>query len=186
MDRYEIRLSGSGGQGLILAGKILAEAVVIYDGRNAVQTQSYGPEARGGASKAEVVISDSDIDYPKAVELDLLLSLTQESCTKYICDLKKSGILIVDSVAVKDIPHGDYRIYKAPISGIATKEIGKAVVTNIVALGILAKIAGVASEEAVRKAILARVPKGTEEINKKAFDTGLRVGGELLEESKRS
>ncbi len=186
MDRYEIRLSGSGGQGLILAGKILAEAVAIYDGRNAVQTQSYGPEARGGASKAEVVISDSDIDYPKAVELDLLLSLTQESCTKYICDLKKSGILIVDSVAVKDIPHGDYRIYKAPISGIATKEIGKAVVTNIVALGILAKIAGVASEEAVRKAIFARVPKGTEEINKKAFDTGLRVGGELLEESKRS
>lgn len=186
MDRYEIRLSGSGGQGLILAGKILAEAVAIYDGRNAVQTQSYGPEARGGASKAEVVISDSDIDYPKAFELDLLLTLTQESCTKYICDLKKSGILIVDSIAVKDIPHGDYRVYKAPISGIATKEVGKAVVTNIVALGILARIAGVVSEEAVRKAILARVPKGTEEINKKAFNTGLRVGGELLEESKRS
>ena len=186
MDRYEIRLSGSGGQGLILAGKILAEAVVICDGRNAVQTQSYGPEARGGASKAEVVISDNDIDYPKAVELDLLLSLTQESCTKYICDLKKSGILIVDSGAVKDIPHGDYRVYEVRISDLAIKEIGKVVVTNIVALGILTKIAGVVSEDAVRKAILARVPKGTEEINKKAFDTGLRVGGELLEESKRS
>ena len=186
MDRYEIRLSGSGGQGLILAGKILAEAVVIYDGRNAVQTQSYGPEARGGASKAEVVISDREIDYPKAVELDLLLSLTQESCTKYICDLKKSGILIVDSSAVKDIPHGDYKVYKTHISDLAIREVGKAVVTNIVALGILTKITHVVSEEAVRQAILARVPKGTEEINNKAFDTGLRVGGELLEESKRS
>ena len=171
---------------MILAGKILAEAAAIYDGRNAVQTQSYGPEARGGASKSEVVISDREIDYPKAVELDLLLSLTQESCSKYICDLKKSGILIIDSSAVKDIPSGDYTIYKASISDLAIKEVGKAVVTNIVALGILTKIAGVVSEESVRKAILARVPKGTEEINNKAFDTGLRVGGDLLEESKRS
>jgi 2-oxoglutarate ferredoxin oxidoreductase subunit gamma len=186
LDRYEIRLSGSGGQGLILAGKILAEAVAIYDGRNAVQTQSYGPEARGGASKSEVVISDREIHYPKAVELDLLLSLTQESCTKYICDLKKSGILIIDSSAIKEIPHGDYRIYEAPISDLAIKEVGKVVVTNIVALGILTRIAGVVPEEAVRKAILARVPKGTEEINNKAFDTGLRVGGELLDKSKRS
>jgi 2-oxoglutarate ferredoxin oxidoreductase subunit gamma len=186
MDRYEIRLSGSGGQGLILAGKILAEAAAIYDGRNAVQTQSYGPEARGGASKAEVVISDREIDYPKAVELDLLLALTDESCRKYVCDLKNDGILIIDSAAVKDIPEGGFTVYEAPISDLAVKEVGKIVVTNIVALGILTKIAGVVSEESVRKAILARVPKGTEEINNKAFDTGLRVGGELLEESRRS
>lgn len=180
MDRYEIRLSGSGGQGLILAGKILAEAVVIYDHRNAVQTQSYGPEARGGASKAEVVISDGEIDYPKAISLDLLLSLTQESCEKYSCDLKEGGTLIIDSTAVTDVPKGNYRLYAAPISGIAVEKVGKAVVTNIVALGILTKISGIVSEDAVRKAVLAKVPKGTEELNMKAFDEGLKTGKELL------
>ncbi len=181
MDRYEMRLSGSGGQGLILAGKIMAEAAVIYDGRNAVQTQSYGPEARGGASKAEVVISDGDIDYPKALSLDLLLALTQVSCAKYSKDLKEGGILIVDSGLVKELPPGDFRVYRAPITEIALKKVGKAVVTNIVAVGILTKIAGVVSEEAVRKAILARVPKGTEELNMKAYEEGLKAAAELLE-----
>ncbi len=180
MDRYEMRLSGSGGQGLILAGKILAEAAAIYDGRNAVQTQSYGPEARGGASKAEVVISDGEIDYPKALELDLLLSLTQESCAKYSSDLKKGGILIIDSGMVKELPKGEFKVYSLPITDIATEKVGKAVVTNIVALGILTRIAGVISEESVKKAILARVPKGTEELNMKAFDEGFRAGSELL------
>ena len=127
MDRYEMRLSGSGGQGLILAGKIMAEAAVIYDGRNAVQTQSYGPEARGGASKAEVVISDGDIDYPKALNLDLLLALTQVSCAKYSKDLKEGGILIVDSGLVSELPPGNFRVYRAPITEIAVKKIGKAV-----------------------------------------------------------
>jgi 2-oxoglutarate ferredoxin oxidoreductase subunit gamma len=180
MDRYEMRLSGSGGQGLILAGKILAEAVVIYDGRNAVQTQSYGPEARGGASKAEVVVADGEIDYPKVLDLDLLLALTQVSCTKYSADLKAGGTLIVDSGLVKDLPKGDYKIYRAPITEIAVKKVGKAVVTNIVALGILTKISRVASEDAVRKAILSRVPKGTEELNMKAFDEGLKAGEDVL------
>ena len=181
MDRYEMRLSGSGGQGLILAGKIMAEAAVIYDGRNAVQTQSYGPEARGGASKAEVVISDGDIDYPKALNLDLLLALTQVSCAKYSKDLKEGGILIVDSGLVSELPPGNFRVYRAPITEIAVKKIGKAVVTNIVAVGILTKIAGIVSEDAVRKAILARVPKGTEELNMKAYEEGLKAAAELLE-----
>ena len=180
MERYEIRLSGSGGQGLILAGKILAEAAAIYEGLNAVQTQSYGPEARGGASKAEVVISDGEIEYPKAIELDLLLALTQESCLKYSSDLKKDGILIIDSSFVKKLPEGDYRIYSAPISEIAIEKVGKAVVTNIVALGILTKISKVISEDSIKKAILARVPKGTEELNMKAFDEGFKAGQELL------
>jgi 2-oxoglutarate ferredoxin oxidoreductase subunit gamma len=180
MDRYDLRLSGSGGQGLILAGKILAEAAAIYDGRNAVQTQSYGPEARGGASKAEVVIKDGEIDYPKAMDLDLLLSLTQESCTKYSCDLKDDGILIIDSEMVPDPPKGGFKTYAAPITSIAAKKIGKVVVTNIVALGILTRIAGVVSDDAMRKAIRARVPRGTEEVNMRAFDEGMKAGEELL------
>lgn len=179
-DRYEMRLSGSGGQGLILAGRILAEAVAIYDKRNAVQTQSYGPEARGGASKAEVVISDGEIDYPKAMNLDLLLALTQISCTKYYHDLKKGGILIVDSGVVTELPEGDYKIYLAPITDVAVERVGKIVVMNIVALGVITKISGVVSEESMRKAILARVPQGTEELNMKAFDEGLGLGERLL------
>jgi len=91
MSRYEIRFSGSGGQGLILAGVIFAEAGAIYEGINAVQSQSYGPEARGGASKSEVIISDETINYPKATSIDLLLSLTQESCMKYCDDLERVG-----------------------------------------------------------------------------------------------
>ncbi len=182
MSRYEIRLSGSGGQGLILAGKILAEAVAIYEGRNAVQTQSYGPEARGGASKAEVVISDEDIDYPKAMELDVLLALTQESCMTYVEDLKEGGVLIVDSDAVKTLPKGNFRCFTAPIASIAVERVGKMVVTNIVALGLLTKISGAVSEDSMRNAILARVPKGTEELNMKAFDEGLKTGEELLAE----
>lgn len=165
---------------MILAGKILAEAAAIYEGLNAVQTQSYGPEARGGASKAEVVISDGEIEYPKAIELDLLLALTQESCLKYSSDLKKGGILIIDSSFVKELPKGDFRIYSAPINEIAVDKVGKAVVTNIVALGILTKISKVISEDSVKKAILARVPKGTEELNMKAFDEGFKAGEELL------
>jgi len=180
MQRYELRLSGSGGQGLILAGKILAEAVAIYDGRNAVQTQSYGPEARGGASKAEVVISDGDIDYPKAISLDVLLALTQESCEKYIGDLKKDGILVVDSGMVQSPPGGEYRLFPMPITEIARTRVGKIVVTNIVALGILARICGVVTRDAMQQAILARVPKGTEEVNMKAFEEGWNAAEELL------
>lgn len=180
MERYEVRLSGSGGQGLILAGKILAEAAAIYEGRNAVQTQSYGPEARGGASKAEVVISDGEIDYPKAMALDVLLALTQESCTKYSDELKPGGILIVDSETVPYPPKGDFRLYAVPINDIAKTRVGKVVVTNIVALGLLARLTEVVSMDAMKKAILARVPKGTEEVNMKAFDEGWKAAEALL------
>ena len=182
MDRYDVRLGGSGGQGLILAGKILAEAATIYDGHNAVQTQSYGPEARGGSSKAEVVIKDGEIDYPKAMDLDLLLALTQESSTKFSKDLKDDGILIIDSEMVTEPPEGNFRIFAAPITSIAAKKVGKIVVTNIVALGILTRLSGIVTEDSMRKAILARVPKGTEEVNMKAFDEGWKAAEEMLAE----
>ena len=103
-DRIEIRLAGEGGQGMILAGIILAEAAAIYDGKNAVQTQSYGPEARGGASKAEVIISEDKIDFPEVISADVLLVLSQEACDKYASNLKKTGVLIVDADQVGRIP----------------------------------------------------------------------------------
>jgi 2-oxoglutarate ferredoxin oxidoreductase subunit gamma len=177
--RTEIRLSGEGGQGLVLAGKVLAEAAAIYDNKNATQSQSYGPEARGGASRSEVIISDEEIDYPKAVNLDLLLALTQESCSRYWKDLKDDGVLLVDSDSVKNIPEGPFKVFKVPIINIAEREVGKALVANIVALGIITGLAKVVSEEAVESAILARVPKGTEELNVKAFKAGLQAAKDL-------
>jgi len=177
--RYEVRLSGEGGQGLVLAGKVLAEAAAIYDDMNATQSQSYGPEARGGASRSEVIISDEDIDYPKAVNIDLLLALTQESVNKYHVDLKDGGILLVDSEACTEIPEGGYTVYRVPIIQIAREKVGKVLVANIVALGVITELAKVVTREAVEAAILARVPKGTEELNLNAFKAGLEAAQEL-------
>lgn len=180
--RYEIRLSGSGGQGLILVGKVLAEAAAIYDGLNATQSQSYGPEARGGASRSEVIISDGDIDYPKAENIDILLALTQEACDKYIGELKIDGILLIDSQIVSEIPKGNYRVVSLPIIQSAVERLGKFLVSNIIALGIITRLSGVVSDDAVRQAIRARVPKGTEEINLRAFGTGIQLAEEWIKE----
>jgi 2-oxoglutarate ferredoxin oxidoreductase subunit gamma len=170
--RYEIRLSGAGGQGLILVGKILAEAAAIYDDKNATQSQSYGPEARGGASRSEVIISDEDIDYPKAHNIDLLLAMTQEAADKYAGDVKPGGIILVDSSFVTSVPDGDYQVYSLEITKFAEEKIGKRIVANIVALGAIECLAHVVSEDALINAIKTRVPKGTEETNILAFKHG--------------
>lgn len=172
---YEIRLSGAGGQGLILIGKILAEAAAIYDGKNATQSQSYGPEARGGASRSEVILSDGDIDYPKATNIDLLVAMTQEAADKYASDVKDDGIIIVDSGFVKNLPKGNFKVHKYPITKTAEDTIGKKLVANIVALGIIEQLSKIISEKAMLNAIRARVPKGTEEINIKAFNQGQKL-----------
>ncbi|MBS4536250.1 2-oxoacid:acceptor oxidoreductase family protein [Clostridium sp. D2Q-14] len=169
----ELRLSGSGGQGLILAGIILAEAAIL-DGKNSIQTQSYGPEARGGASKAEVIISDSEINYPKVKDCDVLLCLTQKSCDEYLDSLKKDGILIIDKNINKP-NRDDINIYHVPIVERAKNDIGISMVANIVALGAISKITKIVSEDMLKEAILKRVPPGTEEINEKAYNYGLNI-----------
>jgi len=173
---YEVRLSGSGGQGLITAGIILAEAAGIYDGKFVCQSQSYGPEARGGASKAEVVISNKEIDYPKAIKPDVLLAMNQKSCDAFFFDLKPKGILIVDSSHVKQLPSS--RAIAVPFTELARKETGREMVANIVALGALAAITGVVSLEGLEAAVMARVPKGTEEMNRNALQAGIRAVGD--------
>ena len=170
--RYELRFSGAGGQGLILAGVIMAEAASIYDGKQAVQSQSYGPEARGGASKSEVIISDGPIDYPKATVVDALLALTQESCDKYSHDLKEGGVLLIDSDLVKNEPKGNFKVTKFNITNTAKNEVGREIVTNIVALGAMVALTGAVSKESAEKAVLARVPEAFLELNKKAFNLG--------------
>jgi 2-oxoglutarate ferredoxin oxidoreductase subunit gamma len=175
--RYEIRLAGEGGQGLILAGVILAEAAAVGHGKNVAQTQSYGPEARGGASKSEVVISDDEIDYPKVVEADVLLAMSQEACDKYCHELKKDGVLIVDSIQVQRVP--TQQAYRVPILKIAEESTGRRVTANIVALGLIVGLTDVVSLEAIEGALTARVPNGTCELNSKALHAGLEVARKL-------
>ncbi len=184
--RYEIRFSGYGGQGIITAAIILAEACII-EGKNAVQTQSYGPESRGGVSKADVVISNEEIDYPKAISLDVLVAFNQESYYAYKSAVKENGAIIADSHYVeisKDEDKGKtqvmYSLFPIPLSIIARDKVGKEITTNIVALGALVEKTGIVSKESIEKAVLARVPKGTEEMNKKALQLGFEAMQEAL------
>lgn len=167
----EILLSGTGGQGLILAGQILAEAVV-RDGKNAVQTQSYGPEARGGSSRAEVIISDGEIDYPLVTRPDVLLAMSKEALKKFVGKLDENSILMVDSTHIEEIPATTARIFKIPYSKIAKETLGKEMVANIVALGALAAATGVVTKESLTSALMSRIPRGTEALNQKALDIG--------------
>jgi 2-oxoglutarate ferredoxin oxidoreductase subunit gamma len=172
--RVEFRLSGSGGQGLLLAGIVLAEAAILDD-KNAVQTQSYGPEARGGSSKAEVVISDEDIDYPKAIDPDYLLALTTESYKVYGAIMGKGLVIVDSSIQLSDGIKA--RTVAVPILATAGEKLGKKVVANIVALGVLGGLSKAASRGSLEAAVLDRVPKGTEALNLSA----LRAGFELAD-----
>ncbi|MEE8576119.1 MAG: 2-oxoacid:acceptor oxidoreductase family protein [candidate division Zixibacteria bacterium] len=181
-DRFEMRLSGSGGQGMILAAVIMAEAVGSDPSKHVSQTQSYGPEARGGASKADVVISENEIYYPKAMKLDLLLAMTQESLDSYFKDLKEGGILIVDTSLVTHFPTEDY--YGLPFTKLAREEAGHIMVANVIALGAIAKLTGVIGRETLVTAVLARAPRGTESKNRAAVEIGFREAA-ILQDAKK-
>lgn len=174
MSMTQIRLSGSGGQGLILAGIILAEAA-IADGKEALQSQSYGPEARGGSSKSEVIISDGRINYPKVDIPDIVLAMTEESLNKYGADLKEDGILVVDNTIIREIPGKYKNVHAVPITKLAREKCGRELFANIVALGVIAKLAEDISFSALENAVLNRVPKGTEDMNRLALKTGYQA-----------
>ena len=177
--RTEIRLAGSGGQGLITAGVILAEAAGPHEGKHVCQTQSYGPEARGGASKADVVISDAPIHYPKPQHLDVLLAMTQEACDRYFHDLKDGGTLLVDADLVANPPTS--AALAVPLARLVREALGRDLFANIAALGALVAVSGVVGEEALEAAVLARVPPGTEEDNRTALRLGLEAGRAALQ-----
>ena len=179
--RYEIRLSGSGGQGLILAAIILAEAAGIHEGKYVTQTQSYGPEARGGRSRAEVVISDRPIYFPQPMGLDLLVAMTQFACDTYFIDLKPSGTLIADTAAVRESPlPGTIFI---PFTDIARQQVGREQMANMVALGSMAEITRIVSVSSLKKAVKARSPEGTAEMNLKALSEGVLAAKSLQKEN---
>ncbi|MDR1579843.1 MAG: 2-oxoacid:acceptor oxidoreductase family protein [Synergistaceae bacterium] len=178
-DRFEIRIAGSGGQGVILAAVIIGQAAALKEeGLNSVQTQAYGPEARGGASKSEVVIARGEIDYPKAANPNLQVILTQKACDEYARDTAPGGTVILDDFFVREKPDIDAEIYSLPIVKTARDVLGREIVTNMVALGTVARVLetrGLVKPESIKATILENVPKGTEELNSKAFDEGYKL-----------
>ena len=177
--KKEIRLSGSGGQGLITAGIILARAAVL-EKLNVTQTQSYGPESRGGASRADVIVSNGEFYYPEAVNFDVLLALTQEACDKFAVNLKGHGILIADSGLVKNVPVLESKIYEFPFTQIALEKLGSELPTNILSLGFLVKITGVVSENSIKAAVADSMKPQYLDLNLKALKIGFKLASEGL------
>jgi 2-oxoglutarate ferredoxin oxidoreductase subunit gamma len=171
LKRVEVRISGLGGQGVVLAGQILGRAAV-YDGKNAVQTQSYGAEARGGMAKSEVIISDEGVGFPAVRKCDVLIAMNQESLDKYLKDLKEDGLLMVDSLFVKKIPEVKAKTLKVSTTENAEKTFGTKMYANMLMLGVLIKTTKLIRESAVEKAIEDTVAEKDAERNKQAYRKG--------------
>jgi 2-oxoglutarate ferredoxin oxidoreductase subunit gamma len=173
MSRREVRLSGFGGQGIMTAGYILGKAAALFDQRNVTLIKSYGPESRGGASSAQVIISDQEINYPRIIAPELLVAMSQEAYATYIEELAPGGLLLIDEDLVElNYPRDDIKVRAIPATRIAESEVGRRIVANIVMLGFLAANVDVVSVESMREAVLTSIPKGTEELNMRAFEQG--------------
>lgn len=177
-DFYAIRLSGSGGQGLILGGIVLAEAAGLHEGHHVAQSQSYGPEARGGNSMAEVLISDEKIAYPRALRLDLLVSLTQEAAMANGPDLIRGGVFIIDPDMVSQAPVPD--VISIPCTRIAFKVAKTQIAANMVALGAVSALCPWVSPAALKKAMKSRLPAKIIDVNIKAFNAGLKEARKFI------
>jgi 2-oxoglutarate ferredoxin oxidoreductase subunit gamma len=173
-DFVEVRFGGSGGQGIVLMGVILATAGT-RDGRCVVQTELYGPEARGGWSRSDIIISDNPIDYPQVETADLLVVLSQAAANQYVRCLRPEGILIYDAERITALPEFTGIAFGIPFTRLAVEETGRQQTANILTLGAVVGITGVVSVESLRRAVMGRVPKGTEEINTKALGKGLAL-----------
>lgn len=173
--RKQLRLSGSGGQGVITAAIIFAEAAVA-EGKEAVQSQSYGPEARGGASKSEVIIDDKPIFHPHVIVPDLVFAMTQKAADKYYHDLNPDGLLVLDEQLVPNVPDFPH-VVRIPITKLAIEEVGKPLFANIVALGALVRLTGLVSFDTIKQAVAHRVPPHTVEQNMKALQIGWDAAG---------
>ena len=178
-------MAGFGGQGIIRAGLMLAMASCIYGGKNAVQTQSYGPESRGGSCKSEVVIADEEIDYPRVDEPDVLVVMSQEAFNTYAHTVKPSGALLFDPDMVpRHEFKGNARVYAVPSTKMA-EELGKTIVANVVMLGATVALTDITTPDAFKNSLLSNIPKGTEKLNLAAFEKGYEFGKKLLEETSR-
>jgi len=171
--RHEVMFTGFGGQGIILSAVIVGRAATMYDGKHAVQSQSYGPEARGGASSSTVIISDEPIQYPKVLEPTIYVIMSEAGFLKFGVDASPEAVMLIDSGLVQSRP--ECRCIEIPATIEAKKVLGKPIFANIIMLGALVAATGIVSEEAMQKAVLDSVPKGTEDLNMKALRLGIEI-----------
>jgi 2-oxoglutarate ferredoxin oxidoreductase subunit gamma len=180
--KHEVRLAGFGGQGIVLSGHILGKAAALFESKNAVFTQSYGPEARGGSCSADVVISEEAVHYPKVGLPDVLVLMSQGAWVTYGNQLRSGGMLILDEdLVIPDRELDDVTVFRVPATRLA-EEMGRKIVANIVMLGAVGALSGLVSYESLKKSVLTSIPPGTEELNVSAFDTGFEYGRGLLKE----
>lgn len=176
MARTELRFAGFGGQGIIMAGYIVGKAASIYDKKNATLTQSYGPESRGGACSAGVVISDTAVHYPHPVTPSILVLMSQEACTKFECLLPDNATVLIDEDLVKvSAFNKTSKVYSIPATRMA-ESLGRKIVANIVMLGFFASVTKLVSFEAMQQAVATTVPPATKQLNLDAFQQGYDYG----------
>ncbi len=183
MGRYEIRIGGFGGQGVVTMAVVLGEASALHDHKKVVQTQSYGPEARGGASKSELVIDDEEIDYPKVLNPDVFVAMSRAAYLEYVHGLKENGILIIDEDLVEaegELPEG-VRIYRVPATRIADKDLGSKQAMNVVMMGAIVAITKVISVEGLKKQLEERWPRFLK-TNLQALELGIKAGEAAMAE----
>jgi 2-oxoglutarate ferredoxin oxidoreductase subunit gamma len=173
-NKTEIRIGGSGGQGVVLAAQILGKAAVL-DGKNVLQTQAYGAEARGSLAKSEVIISDGKIGFPAVRKPDVLVAMNQDALNALLKDLKESGTLIVDSTNVTTIPETKAKVHKIPITETTKKTFGEALYANMVMLGAFSKITKLVTSKSMEETIRSNLSAKTIETNIKAFKKGLEL-----------
>jgi len=184
MAKYEIKIGGLGGQGVILSGIIIGRAAAIYDGKYATMTQAFGPEARGSAASSELVIDTEPVGYPYVMNQNILVVMARGAYNVYGPRLQDGGLLLYEKDLVPVDPEylkeHNITAYGIPATAFA-EDLGRRIVLNIVMMGFFAALAGVVSAESMEKAVLASVPKGTEKLNLSAFNKGLEYGRSLLD-----
>ena len=179
MERCRMVFSGSGGQGVITATIILAEAAVLYEDLNAVQSQSYGAEARGGATRSDVIISDATVHYPKVIQPNVLICLTQQAYNKFFSIIRPGGLLITDSRYVKTERKVDARQLELPMYQSIMEKIGKPIVFNICMLGAVLSLTELVSPDSIMKVLETRIPHDFLDINRQALELGRSIGEEF-------
>lgn len=178
---YEFRFGGAGGQGLMLMGDIFAEAAGSLCGKEVVLTRSYGPEARGGACRSELIVSNNPINYPAVRNPHFVVAMSQQACDKYHGDMDKDGTLLVDPRFVRTLPATVKNIYSIPMTDIAEKTTGSALASNVVAIGATAALSGVLDVDQVKQAVLDHFKPSLKAANEKAFDAGVKAATEVMQ-----
>jgi len=177
----EIRFAGLGGQGILLAGNVLAESAALYEGLNVARNTAYGGQVRGGASRCEVLLADSEeeIDFPQVLCADVLAAMSAEAVKEYASEVKDEGLILIDPILVKERPDVKARVVAIPFTTIADEELGKIHVANMIMLGALLALTNLVALESAEKALIAKVPPATVEVNLKAFRRGVRAAKEI-------